>query len=268
MLLKRGSRGENVKLVQEFLKIDADGIYGKGTEAAVKAWQKENGLSADGIVGPNTFQKMGITPVEEPTGKFDEKYKDVTIQGAVFPDAPIKDNVKITLNKEMKNEYLPAMEKALSGQPRGFQLLCTIMAKHEGFYAGSRSYRTNNPGNIGNTDSGRNRSNSTLESGIELQRNYILDIVNGENAAYPMGKEKLIKPYYSPEIANNPQYGLSPYLPGYKFVFTGQLNQFVKIYSTGARGGNSYLSTIISYFKQEGITLTQESKIQDIIKMT
>ena len=60
---------------------------------------------------------------------------------------------------------------------------------------------------------------------------------------------------------------MSPYLPGYEFIYTGQLDQFVKIYATGARGGNGYVSLIISYFKKNGITITPQSKIQDIIKL-
>ena len=268
MLLKNGSRGEDVKKVQAFLNLKADGIFGSGTERAVKAWQSANGLKADGLVGNNTLAKMGITIAATPTTEFDEKYKDVTIQGSTFPDAPIKRNQKITLTAEMQHEYLPALQDAMGDQPRGFQLLCTIMAHKEGFRKDSRSYRTNNPGNIGNTDSGRNRENSSLADGILLQKNYIQDIVNGKHSAYPMGKKKVIKPYYSPEIAKNAKsYGMSPYLPGYEFTFTGQLDQFVKIYSTGARGGNGYLSMIISYFNHNGLEIHPDSKIQDVIKM-
>ena len=40
MLLKVGSRGNEVKQIQEFLGIGADGIFGKGTEFAVKEFQK------------------------------------------------------------------------------------------------------------------------------------------------------------------------------------------------------------------------------------
>lgn len=76
-----------------------------------------------------------------------------------------------------------------------------------------------------------------------------------------------IPPYYSPEIAKKPSEGRSPYLPGYQFIYTGQLDQFVKIYSTGARGGNSYINTIMSYFKGQGFQVTPQSKIQDIIQM-
>lgn len=57
-LLRVGSRGEGVQMIQEALGIGADGIFGKGTEAAVKKWQSQNGLSADGIVGPKTFEKL------------------------------------------------------------------------------------------------------------------------------------------------------------------------------------------------------------------
>ena len=39
MILKKGSKGKKVKELQEFLKISADGIFGPGTEAALKAAQ-------------------------------------------------------------------------------------------------------------------------------------------------------------------------------------------------------------------------------------
>lgn len=60
MIYKVGSRGEVVKKIQKALGADADGIFGKGTEAAIKEWQAKNGLAADGLVGPNTLAKMGI----------------------------------------------------------------------------------------------------------------------------------------------------------------------------------------------------------------
>ena len=64
MLLKLGSRGKEVKELQEFLDLQADGIFGKGTEAAVKQWQSNNGLVADGIVGPATWDAMGIATTD------------------------------------------------------------------------------------------------------------------------------------------------------------------------------------------------------------
>jgi hypothetical protein len=64
MLLKIGSRGKEVKELQEFLDIQADGIFGKGTETVVKKWQSDNGLVSDGIVGPSTWDCMGIATTD------------------------------------------------------------------------------------------------------------------------------------------------------------------------------------------------------------
>ena len=58
MLLKVGSKGEDVKKLQSKLGLTADGSFGPGTEKAVKAWQTANGLKADGIVGDGTWAKM------------------------------------------------------------------------------------------------------------------------------------------------------------------------------------------------------------------
>ena len=57
-MLKQGARGNITKLLQEKLGISADGIFGANTKAAVISYQKANGLSADVIVGPNTWKKL------------------------------------------------------------------------------------------------------------------------------------------------------------------------------------------------------------------
>jgi putative chitinase len=58
MLLKVGSKGDDVKKLQEKLGLTADGSFGPGTEKAVKEWQAKNGLPADGIVGDATWGKL------------------------------------------------------------------------------------------------------------------------------------------------------------------------------------------------------------------
>lgn len=66
-VLKNGSKGQKVKEVQTRLKNwgyytgSVDGIYGPKTVAAVKYFQRKNGLTADGIVGPATAKKIGIS---------------------------------------------------------------------------------------------------------------------------------------------------------------------------------------------------------------
>jgi putative chitinase len=68
MLLKKGDNNENVKLMQQKLGIEpAVTNFGPKTEAAVKAWQSANGLTADGIVGPATWAKIMGESAATPT---------------------------------------------------------------------------------------------------------------------------------------------------------------------------------------------------------
>jgi len=58
IMLKKGDRGSEVKEVQQMLGITADGIFGSGTEYSVMQFQSRNELTADGIVGPKTYEKL------------------------------------------------------------------------------------------------------------------------------------------------------------------------------------------------------------------
>jgi len=94
MLLKNGSKGEEVKLLQEKLGLGVDGIFGPGTEAKVKEWQAANGLAADGIVGPGTWGKMFgaiapvVTPAAAPVAIPPSSFKLAALKGHI-PDAVI-----------------------------------------------------------------------------------------------------------------------------------------------------------------------------------
>lgn len=57
-VLRKGAKGDGVKMMQEALGIGADGVFGPGTERALKEWQSANGLTADGIAGPKTLEKL------------------------------------------------------------------------------------------------------------------------------------------------------------------------------------------------------------------
>ncbi|MBQ4347996.1 MAG: spore cortex-lytic enzyme [Clostridia bacterium] len=65
-LSKLGSRGEEVRRIQKklkelgFYKGSVDGIYGSATQKAVKAFQKNCGITADGIAGPKTLKFLGL----------------------------------------------------------------------------------------------------------------------------------------------------------------------------------------------------------------
>ena len=59
-VVREGSRGEWVKKLQEVLGIEVDGVFGIVTRDALVAWQKRNGLEADGIAGRITYRTMGL----------------------------------------------------------------------------------------------------------------------------------------------------------------------------------------------------------------
>lgn len=58
--LRLGSRGQDVRTLQQALALHVDGIFGPVTEEAVKFFQTQKSLVADGIVGPNTWAALGI----------------------------------------------------------------------------------------------------------------------------------------------------------------------------------------------------------------
>ncbi len=67
VVLEVGSSGSNVTKVQkrliqyDYLDGVADGKYGADTQAAVKLFQRRNGLTVDGRVGPATAAALGVT---------------------------------------------------------------------------------------------------------------------------------------------------------------------------------------------------------------
>ena len=73
-LSKVGSTGSEVKAIQQSLKDrglysgSVDGIYGSQTQAAVKKFQKQQGLTADGIAGPQTLKRLGVSVGSKPAG--------------------------------------------------------------------------------------------------------------------------------------------------------------------------------------------------------
>lgn len=79
--LRRGSEGELVQSLQKRLNeeigsgLKVDGIFGKLTEDAVKAYQKAHKLAVDGVVGPKTWAELGVlpaAPMEGPVGDPEE----------------------------------------------------------------------------------------------------------------------------------------------------------------------------------------------------
>lgn len=71
MSIQRGDKGQAVRHVQRALiahgfDISDDGVFGKSTEAAVKEFQRRNGLAADGKVGAATREALGLNGTNSP----------------------------------------------------------------------------------------------------------------------------------------------------------------------------------------------------------
>ncbi len=70
-VLRQGVKGSEVKEVQRRLKLwgyyngSVDGVFGAGTRSAVIAFQKKNGLKADGVVGKSTYLALGMNSAYE-----------------------------------------------------------------------------------------------------------------------------------------------------------------------------------------------------------
>ncbi|MEV6593130.1 penicillin-insensitive murein endopeptidase [Streptomyces acidicola] len=68
-----GNRGSDVAALQHLLgarghTVATDGVFGSGTTAAVKAFQSAQGLTSDGIVGPNTWGRLVVTVQQNDSG--------------------------------------------------------------------------------------------------------------------------------------------------------------------------------------------------------
>lgn len=106
MTLKKGSKGEEVKKLQEKLGLFPDGDFGPNTEKAVKVWQKANGLLDDGIVGDKTLKKMGIT------------IQTITEDVVITPSSTLNlDGMKTHVPEKVLKEIADVMEKFKINNP-------------------------------------------------------------------------------------------------------------------------------------------------------
>ena len=91
-VLKKGSKGELVKQLQKALNISVDGIFGNDTEVAVKKFQQDNGLVADGVVGKQTLNMLS------------SKNLDSDLTSVVIPKLDIE-NYYLNKNQYLTGKY-------------------------------------------------------------------------------------------------------------------------------------------------------------------
>jgi len=91
--LKKGSTGSQVIELQKMLGITADGKFGPQTEAAVKAYQQNNNLTVDGIVGPKTTNSLYTPQYTPPTNSRNLAFGEnpaILNYGDTFQGQPVK----------------------------------------------------------------------------------------------------------------------------------------------------------------------------------
>lgn len=115
VLLRKGTRGETVKKLQAALGIGADGIFGSGTEKAVREFQTAHGLDADGLAGPETLAQIDA---------FTEFTEKTVEMAAVQPDEEAfegEDMPEIKGTEVVRGSLLPVPEKkSVWGRVKGW----------------------------------------------------------------------------------------------------------------------------------------------------
>jgi peptidoglycan L-alanyl-D-glutamate endopeptidase CwlK len=131
-ILREGVTGPEVTALQQRLKElgfnpgRIDGGFGPGTEAAVIAFQRSEGLLADGVVGPRTARALALSAAPEIPSVLPAVTPAVVSR--MFPSTPL-DNIKTHLPSVLG----ALVEPALTEKNMVLMALATIRAETEGF---------------------------------------------------------------------------------------------------------------------------------------
>lgn len=93
-----GSQGQLVKLLQTRLGVSVNGWFNMTTKRAVQAFQTQNGLASDGVVGPLTWAKLGCT-------------------GSSATTTPVTDTTTPSTTGAVTGDQIIAYAKSFSGTP-------------------------------------------------------------------------------------------------------------------------------------------------------
>lgn len=130
--LAPGANGADVERLQRALNDKGfspgaiDGDYGPGTQAAVLAFQRSQGLLADGVAGPRTLNALGLIDDPTPVSVLDRITPRLVSE--MFPFTPI-DNIKRNLPKVLDGLTVESLVDA----PMALMALATIRAETESF---------------------------------------------------------------------------------------------------------------------------------------
>ena len=131
-MLQLDMSGPVVQALQAALKAHGfdpgaiDGQFGNGTQAALIAFQRSEGLLADGVAGPRTQAALGLSDSDE----LPNALPAVTVQvvSSMFPDTPLG-NIKANLPPVLQ----ALVEQGLQDRTMALMALSTIRAETEAF---------------------------------------------------------------------------------------------------------------------------------------
>jgi len=105
--------GEPARRLQAKVGVPADGEFSGSTEKALKAWQRRNGLTADGVAGPDTLMVMGL-------------YDLVLLKRGAHGDAVKKLQEELAIRVD--GQFGPRTEKAVRNYQKKNRLVADGMA--------------------------------------------------------------------------------------------------------------------------------------------
>ncbi|MBK8384614.1 MAG: peptidoglycan-binding protein [Candidatus Accumulibacter propinquus] len=210
-ILKEGMSGPEVERLQDALKRHGfdpgrvDGQFGPGTEAAILAFQKSEGLRADGVAGPKTQQALGLeVAAGETDAPFDLSEITVGKVSKMFPLTPL-DHIKVNLPHVLK----ALDEVGLADKDMVLMALATIRAETASFQPISefRSKFNTSPGGhpFNLYDSRKDLGNRGAPDGDSYKGRGFIQLTGRANyqthgAAIGIG-DQLVS---HPELANDP----------------------------------------------------------------
>lgn len=117
---------QTVLAAEGFLPGKIDGNFGPATEAALLAFQKANGLLADGIAGPRTLAALGLAD----DASLPSAIPEVTVEKVclMFPHTP-----RANIQQHLPTVLAGLVDAALQEKPMVLMALATIRAETEGF---------------------------------------------------------------------------------------------------------------------------------------
>jgi peptidoglycan L-alanyl-D-glutamate endopeptidase CwlK len=132
-VLKEGMSGDDVAALQTRLQAQGfpagaiDGVFGPGTEAAVIAFQRSEGLVPDGVVGQLTARALGFPQAQLPPSPAMPNFT-VAMVSKMFPATPLG-----AIKTHLPHVLKALIDADLTAAPLVLAALATIRAETEGF---------------------------------------------------------------------------------------------------------------------------------------